>query len=163
MNKPENLLEAMNDLDEDIIQDALSAPVISFQKRKLLRVLVAVALIAVLSMTVYAVHSLGLWYQNYFADHLHSEITPQQATFLEENVIPVEDAHQPGITLESALTDGVVIYMKLHVTGLEGVTLLPWDEDRNRGLVANNGFFSDEFNAEHDVVTDVVTIEGKKV
>ena len=162
MKKPDNLLEALNDLDEDIIQDALSAPVISFKKRKLLRVLVAAALIAALSLTAYAAHSLGLWYQNYFSDHKHSEITPQQATYLEEHVIPIEDA-QPGITLESALTDGVVIYMKLHVTGLEGVTLLPWDEDRNRGLVANNGFYSDEFNAGRDEVTDVVTMDGQKV
>ena len=163
MKKPHNLLEAINDLDDNIIEDALAAPVIPFKKRKVFRLAVVAAIIASLGITVYAVNSLGLWYQNYFADHLHSEITPQQATFLEENVIPVEDAHQPGITLESALTDGVVIYMKLHVTGPEGVTLLPWDEDRNRGLVANNGFYSEKFNVGSDEVTDVVTIEGKKV
>ena len=162
MKNPKNLLEAMNDLDEGIIEDALTPPVIPLKKPRLFKLAVAAAIIASLSVTVYAAHSLGLWYQNYFSGHKDSEITPQQATYLEEHVIPIEDA-QPGMTLESALTDGVVIYMKLHVTGLEGVTLLPWDEDRNRGLVANNGFFSDEFNAEHDVVTDVVTIEGKKV
>ena len=157
MKKPHNLLEAMNDLDEEIIQDALSAPVITFKKRKLLRVLVAAALIAVLSLTAYAAHSLGLWYQNYFADHLHSEITSQQATFLEEHVIPVEDI-QPGITLESALTDGVVIYMKLHVTGPDGVTLLPWDEGRNRGFAGN-----DHINFAVESEVDIVTMDGKKV
>lgn len=162
MKKPENLLEAMNDLDEDIIQDALSAPVISFKKRKALRVLVAAALIGALSLTAYAAHSLGLWYQNYFSDHKLSEITPQQATYLEENVIPVEDV-QPGMTLESALTDGVVIYMKLHVTGPEGVTLLPWDNDHNYGVVANNGYYSERFNLGSDEVTDVVTMDGQKV
>ena len=160
MKKPDNLLEAMNDLDEDIIQDALSAPVISFKKRKLLRVLVAAALIAALSLTAYAAHSLGLWYQNYFSDHKLSEITPQQATYLEENVIPIEDV-QPGMTLESALTDGVLIYMKLHVTGPEGVTLLPWDNDHNYGQVGNDGydFAKKEFTGEFDVVT----MDGERV
>lgn len=157
MSKPHNLLEAVNDLDEKMIEDALSAPVISFKKRRIFRILAAAAVIASLSITAYAVHSLGLWYQNYFAEHSQSAMTQDQMTFLDENVIPVEDS-QPGMTLESALTDGVVIFMKLHVTAPEDVVLYPWNEDHVYGFPGND-HMKFEVESEHDVVT----LDGVKV
>ena len=119
MKYPKNLLEAMNDLDDSILDDALKAPHSVNPKRKFLQVLAAAALIAAMSLTVYGVMNLGQWYGQWFARDGHQEMTPEQQTYLDENVIPVESEDE-GIRLESALTDGVYFYMKLHVTAPEG-------------------------------------------
>lgn len=158
MKKPENLLEAVNDLDEEIIEDALSSPVISFRKRKALRALMAAALVAAMSLTVYAVHSLSQWYQNYFAQQSQLELNENQKTYLDENVIEVAP-QQPGLTVESALTDGIRIFMKLRVTAPEDVELFVSNEEWNvQGKFENdlNGLDSDPLKA------DVVTLDGKK-
>lgn len=153
MKKPENLLEVVNDLDETVIEDALISPAVPFKKHRIFRVMAAAALIAAMSLTVYAVHSVGQWYQNYFT----ATLSEDQKTFLDENVVTVAP-QQPGITVESALTDGVQIYMKLHVVLPETVQLCDCEFLPVRYQPGNDMRYW-----ESSYQGDVVTLEGDKV
>lgn len=156
MKKTENLLEAINDLDDKIILDALSKPVTYSNKRKILRVLGTAALLAAMGLTACGMHSLGVWYQNYFAQQSQTELSEEQKTYLNENVIEVAP-QQPGLTIESALTDGIRIFMKLRITAPEDVILYPYD---------NGHAFVYPGNEAPDVAyedQDVVTLDGKRI
>ena len=80
MKKAKNLLEAINDLDDEIILDALSESVTYSNKRKILRVLGTAALLAAMGLTACGVHSLSVWYQNYFAQQSQTELNEEQKT-----------------------------------------------------------------------------------
>lgn len=156
MKKAKNLLEAINDLDDEIILDALSESVTYSNKRKILRVLAAAALLAAMGLTACGVHSLSVWYQNYFAQQSQTELSVEQKTYLNENVIEVAP-QQPGLTVESALTDGVRIFMKLRITAPEDVVLYPFD---------NGHAFVYPGNEAPDVEyadQDVVTLDGNRI
>lgn len=156
MKKTNNLLEAINDLDDKIILDALSKPVTYSNKRKILRVLGTAALLAAMGLTACGMHSLGVWYQNYFAQQSQTELSEEQKTYLNENVIEVAPK-QPGLTVESALTDGIRIFMKLHITAPEDVVLYPFD---------NGHAFVYPGNEAPDVEyadQDVVTLDGNRI
>lgn len=150
MKKAKNLLEAINDLDDEIILDALSESVTYSNKRKILRVLGTAALLAAMGLTACGVHSLSVWYQNYFAQKTQTELSVEQKTYLNENVIEVAP-QQPGLTIESALTDGVQIFMKLRIVAPEDMVLYPENNDHVRGFPGNDA--PGDENADGDVVT----------
>lgn len=156
MKKTKNFLEAINDLDDAIILDALSKPVTYSNKRKILRVLGAAALLAAMGLTACGVHSLSVWYQNYFAQKTQTELSVEQKTYLNENVIEVAP-QQPGLTVESALTDGIRIFMKLRITAPEDVILYPFDNDHAFIYPGNETPF--DKNADRDIVT----LDGSKI
>ena len=156
MKKTNNLLEAINDLDDEIILDALSESVTYSNKRKILRVLGTAALLAAMGLTACGVHSLSVWYQNYFAQKTQTELSVEQKTYLNENVIEVAP-QQPGLTVESALTDGVRIFMKLCITAPEDVVLYPDDNGHVRGY-PGNGDPSLAYS-----LGDVVTLDGRRI
>lgn len=156
MKKTNNLLEAINDLDDKIILDALSKPVTYSNKRKILRVLGTAALLAAMGLTACGMHSLGVWYQNYFAQQSQTELSEEQKTYLNENVIEVAP-QQPGLTIESALTDGVQIFMKLRIVAPEDMVLYPENNDHVRGFPGNDA------PGDENADGDVVTLDGNRI
>lgn len=162
MKKAKNLLEAINDLDDEIILDALSKPVTYSNKRKILRVLGAAALLAAMGLTACGVHSLSVWYQNYFAQQSQTELSEEQKTYLNENVIEVAP-QQPGLTVESALTDGIRIFMKLRITAPEDVILYPYDNGHAFIYPGNEAPFDKNADKDKNADRDIVTLDGNKI
>lgn len=156
MKTTKNLLEAINDLDDAIILDALSKPVTYSNKRKILRMLGAAALLAAMGLTACGVHSLSVWYQNYFAQQSQTELSEEQKTYLNENVIEVAP-QQPGLTVESALTDGIRIFMKLRITAPDYVASYPY-EDWHAFAYPGNDSPDTEYADQ-----DVVTLDGNRI
>ena len=159
MKPNERLLEAINDLDEDFITDALTRPQTTHRNR--MRILVLAAALAA-CLTACGLHSLSVWYQEYFAGQSQGELNREQKNYLEENVAAVtpqtSEAAQgePGLTIESALTDGIQIYMKLRVVAEEGVTLYA-DDDHVNACPGNDNF------ADQESQQDVITLDGHRV
>lgn len=159
MKPNERLLEAINDLDEDFITDALTQPQTTHRNR--VRILVLAAALAA-CLTACGIHSLSVWYQEYFAGQSEGELNREQKNYLEENVAVVtpqtSEAAQgePGLTIESALTDGIQIYMKLRVVAEEGVTLYA-DDDHVNACPGNDNF------ADQESQQDVITMDGHRV
>ena len=163
MKKAKNLLEAINDLDDEIILDALSKPVTYSNKRKILRVLGAAALLAAMGLTACGVHSLSVWYQNYFAQQSQTELSEEQKTYLNENVIEVAP-QQPGLTIESALTDGIRIFMKLRIVAPEDMVLYPENNDHVRGFPGNDAPGYENADGDDEKENgDVVTLDGNRI
>lgn len=156
MKKTKNLLEAINDLDDTIILDALSKPVTYSNKRKILRVLGTAALLAAMGLTACGVHSLSVWYQNYFAQQSQTELSEEQKTYLNENVIEVAP-QQPRLIIESALTDGIRIFMKLRITAPDYVASYPY-EDWHAFVYPGNDSPDTEYADQ-----DVVTLDGNRI
>ena len=165
MKKAKNLLEAINDLDDEIILDALSESVTYSNKRKILRVLGAAALLAAMGLTACGVHSLSVWYQNYFAQKTQTELSVEQKTYLNENVIEVAP-QQPGLTVESALTDGIRIFMKLRITAPDYVASYPYEDWHAFAYPGNDSpdteYGDDSPDAEY-ADQDVVTLDGNRI
>ena len=159
MKPNERLLEAINDLDEDFITDALTRPQTTHRNR--MRILVLAAALAA-CLTACGIHTLSVWYQEKFAGQSLGELNREQQIYLEENVAAVtpqtSEAAQgePGLTIESALTDGIQIYMKLRVVAEEGVTLYA-DDDHVNACPGNDNF------ADQESQQDVITMDGHRV
>lgn len=163
MKPNEQLLEAINDLDEHLITDALIQPQQPAQRgRKRIRILALAAVLAV-CFTACGIHSLSVWYQEYFTGQSEGELNREQKTYLEKNVAEVTTEKtqgakgEPGLTIESALTDGIQIYMKLRVIAEEGVSL---SAPENSHVTVCPG--NDSFGAE-DSRKDVITLDGHRV
>lgn len=86
MKPNERLLEAINDLDEDFITDALTRPQTTHRNR--VRILVLAAALAA-CLTACGIHSLSVWYQEYFAGQSEGKLNREQKNYLEENVAAV--------------------------------------------------------------------------
>lgn len=126
---PEKLLEALTDVDDKAIMEAtepFARQAVPLRGRKL--VVLAAAVITLLAMTVtaFASEEISGWFQNFFARNAEEALTTEQIEYLVENEQAIADAQtQDGYTLElkSAITDGTIAYITLHVTAPEDVVL----------------------------------------
>lgn len=150
MMKPEHLLEAMNGIDSQLIKNAETAQAVHTGKRRLVSVCAAAAVIAAMGLTVFAA-SEG-WLQKYFGGK--SDLSENQKTYIEENVVQVSQpkvsSAEPGITVESAITDGVQLFAKLRLVAPKDVVLRNDEESWYR-----------PGNEDPEVsVRDLVTVDG---
>ncbi len=119
-----NLLAALNDLDEDLLLEAITAP-----RRRRFRpatALIAAALAGTLVMSVGAAVSGSGWFQTYFAKQSQQPLTPPQVAQVQAST---QDLGQSltlegyTMTLESAIADPWNCYLKLTITGPQGTVM----------------------------------------
>lgn len=136
-----DLLKAMNNLDNELIQEAGKSPAPRKRSpRRLITVLVAVTVVASLAIGAAAAELGGGWFRRFFADKSQSPLSDSQIAYLDENTktfAPTQGASQPsapdasqrqtqdGYTMElkSAITDGHMAYVVIGITAPEDVVL----------------------------------------
>ena len=123
--KPENLLEALNDIDSDLITDAHAPQAHSTHPRFML-LIAAVLVTAALTATVFASETISGWFKTYFERRTHASLTPEQVQFVEEHEqILAETQTQNGYQLElkSVLADSNMFYVTIGITAPTGMDL----------------------------------------
>lgn len=94
--------------------------------RPLTRAVLAIAIIAMLAVTVSASEAVASWLWNYFALYSNGALTADQSMYIEENEQMVNQSQTvDGYTIEikSAMTDGRVAYLVLGYSAPEGTPL----------------------------------------
>ena len=115
------LLEAMTDIDPQLIENAQSQPKRS--GRPVTRILLLAALIAALTMTAFAATEAVNWFKEYFG---RWELSDNQIAFIEDNTTNLTQSQTCNgytITVESAFSDGIESIIKLKLIAPEGVCL----------------------------------------
>lgn len=90
------------------------------------RVLVAAAVIAALTATVFAAGNVAGWFREYFEKQNGEPLTPGQIEFIEENEQIVAESHAVNgwsVEMKSAITDGETGYILFSVTSPETIDL----------------------------------------
>ena len=126
--KPEKLLDALNDIDSDLIAQA-QAPQSQRARPRFTLLVAAVLAIAALTATAFASDHISGWFAQYFQKHNDAPLTSEQVQYIEENELVFgETQTQDGYDLElkSVLADSTTVYITL---GLTGPDALPFDED----------------------------------
>ena len=128
--KPEKLLEALNDIDSDLIARAQAAQ--SRKARPKFSILVAaVVAITALTLTAFASETISGWFKQYFEKRNDMPLTSEQIQYIEENEqVIAETSTRNGydVELKSVLADSTTVYITLGITSPEPLSV---DEEIN--------------------------------
>lgn len=116
------LLEAMTNIDADLIESAQLEPKKS--GKVITRIILLAALIATLTLSAFAAEEISNWFMEYFSRY--TELTKNQITFIEENTTNISQSQTcNGYTVEvdSAFSNGSYSIIKLKLIAPEGVNL----------------------------------------
>lgn len=123
--KPEKLLEALNDMDSDLIAQAHAAhPQPS--RRKFPILLAAVIAIVALTLTAFASETFSGSFLAYFEKKNEVPLTAEQILYIQENEQLIEETHEENgwtVALRSAITDGEKAYIIIGITAPESISL----------------------------------------
>lgn len=124
---PEKILDALNDLDGQIIREARAEKTHRSMGGRRVTVLIA-AVVALMAMTVtaFASEAVAGWFRQFFAGKVQAELTPGQIEFIEENEqIIAETKEENGWTVEmkSILSNGNLTYITLGLKAPANVSL----------------------------------------
>ena len=125
--KSEDLLNALNDLEEDLVLDAKKAP----QKRRVrgrrFVVFLAAALAAsTIAMTAFASSDGSIWFHNFFTQKSDLALSDSQQAYIGENTASFQQSQTMNgytVTLESAISDGVKTLIQFKIAAPEDVVL----------------------------------------
>ena len=116
-----HLLEAMTNIDPSLIENG------GVQKKRstrtVTRLILLAALIAALTVSVFAAVEVANWFRDYFGKW---ELTDHQITYIEENTTDIQNTQTCNgytITAEAAFSDGIESMIKLKLVAPEGVRL----------------------------------------
>ena len=117
------LLEAMTNINADLIENARPEPMRS--GKKITKIILLAALIATLTLSAFAAEEISNWFMEYFSRY--TELTENQISFIEENTTDISQSQTcNGYTIEvdSAFSDGSQSIVKMKMIAPENVTLL---------------------------------------
>lgn len=140
--KPEKILYAMNDIDNEFLNEAREKAPVRRHSRKFVALIAAVIALMAITVTAFATEDIAGWFRQYFTKQSEVPLTPEQIQFIEEKEKLAEDLlekehdyqettdaqaqqMQSGWTVElkSAITDGKTGYILFSVTAPEDVDL----------------------------------------
>lgn len=124
--KPEALLNALNDVEDDLILDILPPPQKRPRHLRLSLLLAAVFVVSSLALTALASGDGSLWFQRFFSGSSGTNLTNSQKTYIGENTATYQQSQTMNgytITLDSAISDGVMTLIQFKVTAPEDVVL----------------------------------------
>lgn len=119
-----NMLEAMTNIDGDLIENA--RPKGKRSGRTVTRMILLAALIAALTFSVLAADSISNWFVAYFSRHSAADLTQNQIAFIEGNTTQITQSQTCNgytISVESAFSDGSESFVKLKLIAPEDVKL----------------------------------------
>jgi len=126
--KPENLLDALTDIDSDLIASAHGGQP-QHSRPKFTILLAAVIALMALTLTAFASPTISGWFKQYFERRNEVPLTSEQIQYLEEKEQVIgETKTQSGYDLElkSVLADSSTVYITLGITGPKA---FPFDEN----------------------------------
>lgn len=129
--KPEKILYAMNDIDNEFLNEARENTPAPRHSRKFVALIAAVIALMAITVTAFAAEEIAGWFRQYFTKQSEIPLTPGQIEFIEENeqVISETQSHNGyALELKSVLADTSAIYITLGITSPEA---LPIDEEIN--------------------------------
>ena len=125
--KSEDLLKALNDLDDDIVLDAKKeTPKRKFNSRRFLAVLTAAVIASTMILTAVAAITEAGWFRNFFSIQSEQSLSEGQADYIGQRT---EDIAQSvtidgyTLTVESAIADQYTAYIKLKLQAPPGEIL----------------------------------------
>ena len=122
--KPEKLLDALNDIDSDLIAGAHAPQTRSRPRFTLL--IAAILATAALTATAFASETISGWFKQYFTNQSESPLSPGQIEFIEENEQVIEETQAINdwtVALKSSICDGKTAYVVFGITAPEGFIL----------------------------------------
>lgn len=96
--------------------------------RRLFRVLVAAAMLSILTISAAASEYVQNWFVSYFSDNGEAPLSTEQIEFIEENVQIINQGQTQDdwtVELRSAMNDDTMAYIIIGITAPEGVNLEP--------------------------------------
>lgn len=105
--------------------------------RRITAILLAAALLMMLSITVFAAVTGAEWFEKIFLESNRRELSESQKKYIQDNIVDIsQSVTHDGYTVsvDYAISDGSALYMKVKLTAPEGVAL---DED-DYGFVYQN-------------------------
>lgn len=125
--KPEELLTALNDLDDDLIlsKEADRTPK-KFRGRRLTTVLIAAVIASTMVLTAFASSDGSLWFRNFFSQNTQQPLSGSQNAYIGSHTVQVTQSQTVNgytITLESAISDGNRTFIQCKLTAPEGTVL----------------------------------------
>ena len=123
--KPEKLLDALNDIDSDLIAGA-HAPQAHGTRPRFTLLIAAVLVTAALTATAFASEAISGWFKQYFTNQSEVPLSPGQIEFIEENeqvIMETQTANGWAVELKSAITDGDTGYILFGITAPEDIDL----------------------------------------
>lgn len=125
--KPQDLLKAFTDLDDDLVLEAKADnPRRRLNGRRLMAVLTAAVIAGTMAMTAFASTDGTLWLRNFFAQRSDFVLSDSQKNYIDENSVAVQSSQtQNGytLTLDTAISDGVYTYIRFLLEAPEDVVL----------------------------------------
>ncbi len=131
--KERKLLLALNDMDEDLLLDAIASESHQVRRIRPSVILIAAVLAGLLALSAGAAITEAGWYQLFFENESQQELTPGQIDVVQSSTTEYgQSITRDGytITLESILADAGNCYMKVKITGPGGV---PMDNEEGYG------------------------------
>ncbi len=125
--KPETILHALTDLDEDLILDAAEQPCRpNIHRRRLSALLTAAVLASTLVGTCFAYTDGASWFRRFFTAHSGEVLTESKNAYLDQSAAAFRQSYTKDgftVSLESALSDGVNTIIQFRVEAPEGTAL----------------------------------------
>lgn len=125
--KPEDLLYAINDLDDDLIQGEEATPAArKFRGRRLATLLIAAVVASTMILTAFASSDGSLWFQNFFSKNVQQPLSSSQNAYINTHTVQGNQSQTVNgytITLESAISDGNRTFIQCKLTAPEGTVL----------------------------------------
>lgn len=125
--KPEKLLDALNDIDSDLIA-GVHAPQTRSRPRFTL-LIAAILITAALTATAFASETISGWFKQYFERQNDVPLSSEQVQFIEEHeqvLAETQTLNGYQLELKSVLTDNRTVYITM---GITAPAPLPFDED----------------------------------
>lgn len=122
--KPEKLLDALNDIDSDLIAGAHAPQTRSRPRFTLL--IAAVLVTAALTATAFASETISGWFKQYFERQNDVPLSSEQVQYLEENEQIIEASQEVNgynLELKSVLADSNMFYVTIGITAPTGMDL----------------------------------------
>ena len=137
--KPEKILYAMNDIDNEFLNEAReTAP--RRHSRKFVALLAAVIAVTAMTLTAFAADDLQSWFEKYFSqkaaayqaeqEAVNGELSQKQLDYIHKNEQVIAETHEANgwtVELKSAIGSGQVNYIILSVTAPENIVLTDWE------------------------------------
>lgn len=125
--KPEDLLKAFTELEDDTVLNAQRPPRRCPARRRRFPVLLAAALAAsTIAITAFASGDGSIWFQKFFTQESGLTLTDSQKSYIGENTVSYQQGQTCNgytVTLVSAISDGVKTLIQFKITAPEDVVL----------------------------------------
>ena len=122
---PKKILYAMNDIDNEFLNEAREKAPARRHSRKFAALMAAVIAVTAMTVTAFAAEDIAGWFKQYFSRNAENGLTPGQIEYLDEHEQIVDESQSHNgysLKLKSVLSDGYTVYATVGLTAPENIT-----------------------------------------